>query len=168
MLCYAMLCEAKVIIWSTKDGGRLLELRHDGAVVYAIAFSPNGRTIASGGDDEKVTLRWCTDENKGKVREVVVHSHAVRSIAFAPKDGFPDERLASGSADGTVVITRLGKCGDERRTLLKNKGRAVAWSAAAPVNAGDLASVGVNKRLTILDTSEDVSHSDVDGPSSIA
>jgi WD40 repeat protein len=70
---------------------------HEGRV-YAVAFSPDGRTLATGSDDGAVQL-WEVETGR-KIRALRGHSNWVSSVAFSP-DG---HTLATGSADRSVRL----------------------------------------------------------------
>ncbi len=68
-----------------------------GSKVYDIAFSPDGKLIASGSDDGNVR-RWDVVTNQQVGEPLQGHTNRVNSVAFSP-DG---KWIVSGSADGTL------------------------------------------------------------------
>ena len=79
--------------------------------VNSVAFSPEGRTLASGSSDNTVRL-WDGVTGKHK-RTLKGHAGSVNSITFSP-DG---RTLASGSSDSTVRLWD-GVTGKYKQTLM--------------------------------------------------
>ena len=81
-------------------------LRGYAGPVWSVAFRPDGKTLASGSEDQTVQL-W--DLETGQERATLLgHTHTISSLAVS-SDG---RLLISGSWDGTV---RLWRAPEERR-----------------------------------------------------
>ncbi|MEU4155114.1 hypothetical protein [Actinoplanes sp. NPDC026670] len=78
-----------------KSRGRPLTA-HSGTV-WALDFSPGGKTMATGGEDGTVRL-WDPETRSPIGRPLTGHAGPVRSVRFQP-DG---RRLVTGGADGTI------------------------------------------------------------------
>jgi WD40 repeat protein len=98
----ALALKETVQLWDTATGKPRAHLeRHGQDTVYCVAFSPDGRLLASGADDNTVLL-WNVASGKPFAR-LKGHGYPVRSVTFGP-DG---KTLASGSDDRTVLVWNI-------------------------------------------------------------
>jgi len=89
-------------------------LRGPGNALYAVAFSPDGRTIASGGHDKQIYL-W--DSISHQLHTTLQgHTDNIEGIAFHPHGHL----LASGAVDGTIRLWDLSEPFDLRNPLAQD------------------------------------------------
>ncbi|MFF0066971.1 hypothetical protein ACFYRC_36785 [Streptomyces sp. NPDC005279] len=88
--------ESRILLWPEgRVNGTPRRLAGHGQFVSALAFSPDGRTLASGSDDRSVRL-WDTHDGY-RTRELLGHEDTVTALVWASND-----MLASSGEDGTV------------------------------------------------------------------
>ncbi|MEQ1860633.1 MAG: c-type cytochrome domain-containing protein [Chthoniobacteraceae bacterium] len=128
----------QIKIWNVADGRLLRVIDGHRDTIYALALSPDGKTLASGSYDQQIKL-WdpATGAEKKTLRG---HNGAVFGLAFRP-DG---KILASASADRTVKLWDAAT-GARKDTLIQptKEQVAVAWSA----DGKRLAAAGFDNRI---------------------
>ena len=71
---------------------------HEDTVV-ALAYSPDGRTLASASLDETIRV-WDVGSGKQAADALMGHTNDVNSVVYSPNG----QRIVSGSTDGTVRV----------------------------------------------------------------
>ena len=110
-------------VWSG-DGRERAVLRHRGPV-DALAFSADGRWLATGSDDHSARL-WDLHDPDGPAANplLVRHDDAVDAVAFSSSGGTggASRWLATGSRDATARLVDLERLDDEPVVLAGNDG----------------------------------------------
>jgi serine/threonine protein kinase len=111
-----------------------------GRIVYAVAFSPDGKLLATAGDDNAIHIY---DVATTKSVQRLVHDIKIRCLVFAP-DG---AKLASAGTDQTVTLWDTATWAKER-TIADAKA-PIVWVAFTP-NGENLATIGHRQKFAIL------------------
>ena len=91
-------------IWDAATGEHVQTIRFESRKLSDfIAFSPDGKTVASSSGDGKTVRLWDVETGKEKLRRAS-HQGPVLSVAFGPDD----KRIASTAIDGTLMLWDVG------------------------------------------------------------
>ena len=93
--------DGNIRVWSVGDRGvKSPLLRSEGGRAYALAFSPDGRWLAGGGEDGQVFLFDGWDGDRAPSRILTGGNGKIGALRF-DRQG---QRLAAGLADGDIVV----------------------------------------------------------------
>ncbi|MDY7078996.1 MAG: WD40 repeat domain-containing protein [Chloroflexota bacterium] len=147
--------DGRTLAWGSGDGTvelrdvarsrRLHQLKGHLGEVNCVAFSPDGRTLAS--DSDNTVLLWDVASGR-KVRQLRGHTHVVQSVAFSP-DG---RLLASASGDKTVRLWNVAGGAAVQVRRLEGHTESV-WSVAFSPDGRLLASGSYDKTVRLWDVS---------------
>lgn len=115
--------DAKARLFDRETGAVLQTLQHGGDFVHSVAFSPDGRYLATGSNDPDGYVQLWDCQTGKRIRTFTGHSQAVLSVAFS-HDG---SKLLTGSYDKTAKLWDVSS-GNQ---LVSLKGHTWwVWSAA--------------------------------------
>jgi WD40 repeat protein len=148
--------DGKLRLWEVGSGKKLLEVEAQppappntppppANVLAALAFSPDGKTVAAGGSEARIHLFQTSD---GKlVRSLPGHTSTVTGLAFHPSGNL----LASSSKDRTVRLWNPGT-----GQMLKSLEGHTAWAQGVAFLAEGtrLTSVGADRTVRLWDLTE--------------
>ena len=109
-LCLAGTADGKLWLWDLNvlmdqpNQPREFKDSHRRAVT-CVAFSPDGKACASGGDDKEICL-WNTDTGELRYRFPAGHTAGITSLQFTPQS-----QLVSTSRDNTLRVWTVGEAG---------------------------------------------------------
>jgi WD40 repeat protein len=112
-----------IVLWNARTGEKIARMEHT-AIVWSVAFSPDGRWLVSSHGDGAVLI-WDVAE-RALAASLNQHSGAVRAVAFQPGSGV----VASGSEDRTVTLWDSHR-GVKLQVLSGHQTRVVALSYSA-------------------------------------
>ena len=115
-----------------------------GGALRSVAVSPDGKTLASGGDDASVHL-WNLNDGSPRGAPWLGHAASVSSLAFSP-DG---ATLASGSEDGSARLWNVAT-GQPRGLPWRGPGGQV-WAVAFCPDGKTLASASSDAEVRLWD-----------------
>jgi serine/threonine protein kinase len=135
--------DGTVCLWNMSAGALAARLKGHSDAVRAVAFSRDGRAVASGGAGGKVRVWGSADH---RPRSVHTFSSPVNAVAFGP-----DGALLVAGADGTLEIVDLADREEaERRLSVRAHGEPVT-TAAFSADGGLAASGSVDRTVKLWD-----------------
>ncbi len=114
-------------LWSLKTGKEVRQLgEQQKDWVMALAFSPDGKTAASGNRNKDTVVRLWNVETGKEIKQFKGHTGAMRSIAFSP-----DGAALATAADDQTIRTWNVSTGKELKVFAGHRGvvNRVAYSA---------------------------------------
>jgi WD40 repeat protein len=132
-----------VFLWDVNAGQQIGDpLIGHSARITSLAFSPDGKILASASRDKSIIL-WDVNTGKPRIGPLLGHEDVITSLAFSP-DG---STLASGSWDKSVILWDVAT--GQSKTLGSHNGRVT--SIAYSPDGSTLASAGRDKSIILWD-----------------
>jgi WD40 repeat protein len=128
-LCFTGGADGKGRLWNldgaVEQAPRLLAGQHRGAITCA-AFSPDGKLLATGGEDRDLFM-WDAASGELRYRFPSVHRGAVTSLQF-----LPGQQLISAARDNTLQVWRWDAQAASRLDSLERRSGDVTCLGASP------------------------------------
>ena len=125
---------ASIRLWEVASGGERCRFEGNPESVFALAFSPNGKILASGGDPGEMSIRLWEVASGKQLGGFAGHRSRHTSLVFSPNGRL----LASGSYDNTALVWDVdGAVGNKATPVVKlaPKELEILWTNLASGNA---------------------------------
>jgi WD40 repeat protein len=130
-----------VQVWDAVSGHPLLIYQGHKGQIWTIAWSPDGKRIASGGDDTTVQVWDAVSGNM--IRKYQGHTGGVYAVAWSP-DG---KQIASGGWDGIVLVWNV--IPDNKPVATYRRHTSSIWTLAWEPNGKHIASSGADTTVQV-------------------
>ncbi|MGE3806549.1 MAG: WD40 repeat domain-containing protein [Gemmataceae bacterium] len=143
-LCLVGASDGTARLWKldADESRPVLELRSHEGNVTAVAFSPDGLTCATGGEDRSICL-WETQSGRLRYQLTAAHRGAVTSLAFTPA-----AQLVSAGQDQAMRVWSLGVNGATLENTLEHRSGHLTCPGISP--EGKLAIFDDGDKLRLL------------------
>ncbi|MBX2818922.1 MAG: AAA-like domain-containing protein [Rhodothermaceae bacterium] len=127
-------------------------LQHDGPI-QALALSPDGRKIATGGRDTVIRL-WTLQEDGEPITDIQLRGHEgpINTLAY-DRAG---HSLISGSSDGSIQLWDIRHAAIDPNPVVLTEHDSWVWSLDANPLGGTLVSSGADRTLRLWTTDPQV------------
>ncbi|HVS38814.1 MAG TPA: hypothetical protein VMS17_24875 [Gemmataceae bacterium] len=112
-----------VHIFNVASGDEILQFKAHPDGVLAVAYAPNGKTLATAGDDDHVVL-WDAASGKEQSR-LLLHEKEASVLAFSPNGQY----LTAGGDGGALTVWRLEDDFQDERRRLVGRGGPIRYAA---------------------------------------
>lgn len=131
-----------ISVWKVADGSLLWSAKAE-QEVERVAFSPDGKILAAGGEDDLLRLFNASD---GKLLTALKHTSGIDSLRWSPDGNF----LAAGQEDGIVRLWRMPEATQAGQAMVGGAINELDFT----MDAKFLVAAGNKTGLRILTTSD--------------